>query len=62
MTRVFSCGIGEVGLASIFSCHIALRYVYVLLSILVLTTYLELLLIAWTAFAFQANFMYKAVV
>ena len=31
---VFSCGIGEVGLASIFSCHITLRYVYVLLSIL----------------------------
>ena len=29
---------------------------------LVLSTYLELLLIAWTAFAFQANFMYKAVV
>ena len=31
---VFSCGIGEVGLASIFSCHITLRYIYVLLSIL----------------------------
>ena len=29
---------------------------------LVLSTYLELLLIAWTVFAFQANFMYKAVV